>query len=221
MSSRPDKNARNRLFVEGADDFHVICSLVRGAGVAWTSTVPAIPYAPETNGDKKAIKEARVAFKSAGHPRVGLVVDADADPKARWASLKKEFDEFASAPCGLILPPQYPEAQGVIADSQDGRRLGIWIMPDGLQPGAVEGFLTSLVPQTALWTHAVDATREASTQGAAFVAKDRLKAQLRAWLAWQEAPGSPYGRAIELGYLGSSSPLAGTLVAWVRRLFDI
>lgn len=221
MSSRPDKNARNRLFVEGADDFHVLCALVRGAGVTWTSATPAIPYAPETNGDKKAIKEARVAFKSAGHPRVGLVVDADADPQARWASLKGEFEEFAQAPCGLTLPPEYPEERGVIADSQDGRRLGIWIMPDGRQPGAVEGFLTSLVPQTDLWAHAVAATRQASAQGAVFKENDRLKAQLRAWLAWQEKPGPPYGRAIELGYLGSSSPLAGTLIAWVRQLFDL
>lgn len=219
MSDRPDKSAKNRLFVEGADDFHVICALVRKAGVSWSSADHQIPFAPGTSGDRNAIKEARVAFK-AGHPRVGLVVDADIDPRSRWASLKKEFDEFTKTPCSLMLPSDYPDS-GVIADSHDGRRLGIWIMPDGKQPGAVEGLLTSLVPRTDLWTHATAATHQARTSGAVFAEKDRTKAELRAWLAWQESPGPPYGRAIDSGYLGSSSPLAVTLVAWFRQLFAI
>jgi hypothetical protein len=83
MTGRPDKSAKNRLFVEGADDFHVICALVRGAGISWTSSDPQIPFAPGTSGDRNAIKEARVAFKAGSHPRIGLVVDADADPSKR------------------------------------------------------------------------------------------------------------------------------------------
>jgi hypothetical protein len=218
MSDRPDKSARNRLFVEGADDFHVICALVKKAGVSWTRADQQIPFAPGTSGDRNAIKEARVAFK-AGHPRVGLVVDADVDPRSRWAGLKREFDEFTQAPCSLVLPSDYPDS-GVIADSQDGRRLGIWIMPDGKQSGAVEGLLASLVPRNDLWIHATESTHLARLKGALFADKDHTKAELRAWLAWQQAPGSPYGRAIELGYLGASSPLAGMLVNWFKKLFS-
>lgn len=77
MSGRPSKDSTdNRLYVEGADDFHVICALVRKAGITWTATDARIPLAPNTNGDKDALEKAAVAVKNRT-PCVGLVIDAD------------------------------------------------------------------------------------------------------------------------------------------------
>lgn len=218
MNDRPDKSAPNRLYVEGADDFHVLCALVRKTGVGWTRADLRIPYAPETNGDKNAVKQARTAVKARSHRCVGLVVDADSEPRSRWTEIRNELAEFAASPFGLELPETYP-VEGVVARGQDGRRVGVWMMPGGARSGAVEGFLTSLVPQDDLWVHAVDATTAARSRGATFADKDLSKARLRAWLAWQKAPGAPYGRAIDAGFLASTSAEADLLVRWFRELF--
>ena len=189
MNDRPDNSARNRLFVEGADDFHVVCALVRKAGVAWTKSNPQIPYAPQSNGDEDALKQARLAVRARSHPCVGLILDADDDPALRWTSVLKRLE--ALAPLGIALPATYPDDGAVVSD-KDGRRLGVWMMPGRNQRGAVEGFLASLVPQAGLWPHAVEATDTARAKGAVFADKDLLKARLRAWLAWQASPGAPY-----------------------------
>lgn len=79
-STRPSKDStRNRLYVEGADDFHVVCALVHKSGVAWSASDSRIPHAPYSD-------------------------------------------------------------DGVIVVEGD-RRVGVWMMPYGGQPGAVEAFL--------------------------------------------------------------------------------
>lgn len=212
-SDRPTQHSTlNRLYVEGADDFHVVCALVRKSGVVWTKSDPAIPHAPATNGDANALKQAVVAVKSLT-PRVGLVIDADEAPLRRWQQIRQSFGSV-----GATLPGVYA-ADGVIVDVAEQCRVGIWMMPYGGQPGAVEKFVSSLLPDSPLRQHANEATAKARELGAAFVERDSEKARLRTWLAWQKAPGAPYGRAIDEGFLGSSSVEATALVEWFRALF--
>lgn len=212
-SRRPNKaSTRNRLYVEGADDFHVVCALVRKSGVTWQASDPRIPYAPFTNGDANAIKQAVVAAKNQT-PRVGLVVDGDAAPSRRWHELRREFMRI-----GRQLPETYAP-DGVITSFVPGCRLGVWMMPYGGRPGAVEALVASLVPDSPLEQHARSATEKAREVGADFADKDLDKARLRAWLSWQRAPGAPYGRAIDAGFLRSSSSMTTALVVWFRRLF--
>ena len=86
---RPSKDStRNRLYVEGADDFHVIRALVRKPGVTWTAKDARIPFAPDTNGDASALAKAVIAAKNLD-PRVGLVIDGDAQPASRWQEIRR------------------------------------------------------------------------------------------------------------------------------------
>ncbi|MEM9454649.1 MAG: DUF3226 domain-containing protein [Myxococcota bacterium] len=212
-AGRPNRTStRNRLYVEGADDFHVVCALVRKSGISWEASDERIPFAPFTNGDANAIKQAVVAAKNQT-PRVGLVIDGDAAPKNRWHELRRRFTSI-----GLELPEIYTD-NGVVISFAGVCRLGIWMMPHGGQPGAVEALVASLVPESPLEQHARVATEQARSVGAEFADKDLQKARLRAWLSWQKAPGAPYGRAIDAGFLHSSSPMTVALVAWFRRLF--
>lgn len=211
-SERPTKDSRNRLFVEGADDFHVICALVRKSGVQWTPSDPLIPFAPNTNGHANAISQAFVAVKSLTHPRVGLVVDADTKPSQRWEQINHALKAF-----GASLPDNYDD--GAVVVLEDERRFGVWMMPHAGQPGAVEGLVESLVPDSPLKIYATNATRDARNHGAIFADKDLTKAQLRAWLAWQRDPGAPYGRAIDTGFLSGSSDAADALVRWFKKLY--
>lgn len=210
-AGRPSKDStESRLYVEGADDFHVVCALARKAGVNWSASNPEIPYAPHTNGDKSALSSAFVAIKNRT-PRVGLVIDADTDPQKRWQEICRKFATQ------IDLPGTYPTA-GFVTTIRD-QRLGVWMMPHGDEPGAVEAFLAAMIPTSPLEQHAGQATTAARGLGATFADKDLAKARLRTWLAWQKAPGAPYGRAIDLGYFLAPSPWADELVAWFRRVF--
>jgi hypothetical protein len=215
VSDRPDESAPNRLYVEGADAFHVVCALARKAGIRWTKADTRVPFAPSTNGNADAQRQALIAVKAL-HPCVGLVLDGDDAPRSRWESVRKEFGAL-----GIVLPDTCPAGGAMVGT--EGRRVGIWLMPGEGRPGAVEGLVESLVPfpLAGLWPHAVEATKAARTLGAAFADKDLAKSQLRAWLAWQAAPGAPYGRAIERGFLNAESPTARALVTWFRQLFGL
>jgi hypothetical protein len=52
-----------------------------------------------------------------------------------------------------------------------------------------------------------------------FDPKDEGKAHIHTWLAWQETPREPIGRAIRQGVPTPESALALRFVNWVRRLF--
>jgi hypothetical protein len=207
----PDSN-KSRLAVEGADDFHVVCALVMKSEPTLVALDPRVPWTPKPNGDKQAIKTAVTELKNLA-PRVGLVIDADTDPQKRWREVQRRFGKI-----GVRLPPEYP-AGGYVEDVDDERRLGIWMMPYGDQPGALEAFLATLVPDGDLKDYVDQAVTRAREIGATFADKDLEKARLRTWLAWQQTPGVPYGLAIECGFLSSSSPWADDLVTWFRRLY--
>ena len=210
---RPRKEStRNRLYVEGADDFHVVCALVRKSGVPWTAKDSHIPFAPDTNGDANALAKAVLAAKNLD-PRVGLIIDGDAQPASRWQEIRRRFH----AP-GVELPEAYSD-DGVIVSVHGDRRIGVWMMPHGGRPGAVEAFVATLISDSPLEQHANAATEQARALGASFADKDLEKARLRTWLAWQRAQGAPYGRAIDEGFLASSSPMADALVRWFHELY--
>lgn len=211
--SRPSQDStKNRLIVEGADDFHVVRALVMKSETTLTAIDPRVPWTPQPNGDRRAIQTAVTTLKNLA-PRVGLVIDADTDPQKRWGEVQRAF-----AKIGVELPPRYIES-GYVEDIDDERRLGIWMMPDGNRPGAIETFLADLVPDGPLKDHADEAVTRARELGAKFADKDREKARLRTWLAWQKNPGATYGLAIDCGFLSTSSSAADNLVGWFRRLY--
>ncbi|MCB8952025.1 MAG: hypothetical protein H6650_08430 [Ardenticatenales bacterium] len=49
-------------------------------------------------------------------------------------------------------------------------------------------------------------------------AKQRSKAFIHTWLAWQKTPGLPMGRAITAKALSDDSPLVLDFVAWLNHL---
>ena len=100
-------------------------------------------------------------------------------------------------------------------------RVGVWLMPDNEQDGALEHFLETLVAESdPLIEHARSATTQARELGARFGGNAHRKAVLHAWLAWQENPGLPYGSAIRARCFRHDSPVAGRFVAWFRRVFE-
>ncbi|MXW21548.1 MAG: hypothetical protein F4Z95_12150 [Gammaproteobacteria bacterium] len=215
---------RSSLHVEGNDDAHAIRHLLRRHGIECpikggkSPTNALEPHAPEIRcaGDKQAVLDAmQPAIQVSNGRSVGFVLDADAEPQDRWRSVCAQLSEL-----GMKLPKDIP-SEGFVDEAPVFRaRVGVWLMPDNRQSGALEQFLQDLVDeQNALLPLAKTSTTNAKKKGASFPDVKRPKAVLHTWLAWQEKPGLPYGTAIRAKYFQHDSPAAQAFVGWYRNVF--
>jgi len=151
--------------------------------------------------------------KGPGH--YGLILDADAtDGKRvadRWGSLSK-------LDIGL---PDAPPTAGWVNEPRNGLRVGVWLMPDNENEGALERFLTGLVPEGSSWNYAEQVVEVARRDHhAEFAERHTAKARLHTWLAWRREPGRPYGRAIAAGDFDvTRTDLPRRFVDWMIRLY--
>ena len=204
-----------RLLVEGPDDKHAIIHLMTRHGINWDSLESLLPYVDDCGGIDPLVESLGVFAKS-GYKRLGVVVDANADIRARWHRIKSAFEKNST-----ISLPQKPNGDGtVIPGMTPDSKVGVWLMPDNQSQGQLEDLLSKLIEaQDACWPHACEATRHAKKLGAKFPDKDFSKANVYTWLAWQETPGLPFGTAIKAKYFAADSPEALKFVDWFKRLF--
>lgn len=214
-----------KLFVEGSDDRHVIVSVIRALRPELKSVWDR-GFDIDASNDSKALSRFHTALLGATGA-YGLVLDADVDPRknlaARWRSVQQILQKAG------VTAPEVPPRDGWLgqvgpstARSGLGPRIGVWLMPNNEDDGALEAFIEPLVPAAdASWAYAGQVTGEARRAHAApFPDKYVRKARLHTWLAWREEPGRPYGRAIDCGDLQPhANPVAQRFVAWFSALF--
>lgn len=217
--SVPDPE-RSVLIVEGKDDEHAILHLLRrhDLGYGQADPPPPLPIPRASEGGKDNLLAVVSTFvRSSTGRSAGFVLDANSRPTDRWKSIASHLGEV-----GVDAPDRIP-ADGFVGQSHEYKtRVGVWLMPDNQQTGALENFLASLVGTgDRLLTHARDSTDRATKLGAKFAPKDTPKAVVHAWLAWHEKPGLPYGTAVRAKYFRHDAPAATAFVAWFRRLYDV
>lgn len=197
------------LIVEGKDDLHTIVHLIGEFGGLPEEQLPLVISA---GGVENLLRRMPTYIKSV--PLLGLVVDADEDPRARWLQLRQRLVSQ-----GLSCPEQADPAGTVTHGIQAGWQVGVWMMPDNQGAGAIEGFLETLVPQhqNAIYSHACTSTDRARELGAPF--RHIGKARIHTWLAWQEFPGLPYGSALKARTFDASGELAQRFVTWTQALY--
>ena len=206
-------NQRSHLHIEGKDDYHALFHLL--ATRQLNTTAPWFPEIKETGGVDRLIDSVDIAIKFGTGHAVGFVLDANASPNDRWRAVSSRL-----ASVGLTPPAALPAAGYIDFCEPFQTRTGVWLMPDNRREGALEDFLIDLInPADPLRSHARDATVQAQVMGAGFPANARRKAELRAWLAWCEKPGLPYGSALRAGYFHHDSPDSEAFVTWFRELF--
>lgn len=205
------------LIVEGPDDGVVVNALVRrrlGHDLA-RKDQRIVKSAEGITNAIDLFKKAAARVQPNG--RVGLLVDRDGlDNKPdRWIEVRAALAQLE------FSPPELPPSQGwSMAGPNAGSKVGVWLMPDNVQPGDLEHFLESLLPQDRkLWDFAGAATTDARRHAATYREKDLRKAHVHAWLSWLDAPGGGYGIAIERRDLHDTSPAANAFLAWFQRLF--
>jgi hypothetical protein len=207
------------LLVEGDDDLHSLAHLLIRKGInydakPWPALYPEIAVAGDV---AKLMKAIRLAVSVANGRSVGFVLDADADLMNRWGEVRRELLKVG------IDAPTAPVPTGFIGHSDRYQaRVGVWLMPDNERDGSLEDFLKTLIADgDSLIEHASTTTDSASRLGAKFRPIDRTKAVIHAWLAWQEDPGRPYGKAIRYRYFSCDSVVAESFVTWFRSLYGI
>ncbi len=207
------------LLVEGDEDRRVIPQLIEANGVNWKSKYNPVVYIDACGGYEKLVKPDVIPtqLKASGLSTLGIMIDADDNPLARWQSIRN-----ASLKSIPDLPDILPE-DGLIHSTSDGIKFGIWMMPDNQMRGMLETFLTYMIPtgNEALWQFAQDTVKEAKKKGAVFTEPHFDKANIYTWLAWQDPPGRQLHQAIMQRILNPKHPDAQRFVTWFKNLYDL
>jgi hypothetical protein len=204
------------LIVEGKDDQYSVVSLMK-AHLPWPDDAHPI-HLEDGNGVNEILKDGylTVHLKSRTTMVLGIMLDADKKPKDRYKALRN-----ICLPYFPSMPRSIP-ATGLIT-KDNGKQLGIWIMPDNISPGILETFLSFLIPtkHTVVWQQAVNAVATARASGAPCRDVHLPKAELYTWLAWQDPPSLSAGQALTKKVLDPRATSAAAFVAWIRQLYSI
>jgi len=220
-----EERIRSRLLVEGIDDLHVCYHLLKYHSIMVLEKKVSEDYMVDVWGKIEILPQGGVenlllAIKTELFRKnlrhLGILVDADEDVASRWQSLRNILGM-----CGYGAIPTIPDPKGTIVQQDSQPTVGIWIMPDNQLPGMLEDFCRLLVPDNdLLWEIAAGAVQQAIEQDRRFPELHITKAELHAWLAFQEVPGRPIGQAITKKYLDPEAPHAHHFIQWIRLLFE-
>jgi hypothetical protein len=202
---------RMLMLVEGPNDEHVLYNLC-----SKNQFLPLFPVEAE-GSVSELLKDLPLRLKAGDVDRLGIIVDTDKNISSRWSQLKSILER-----AGYQAVPSQAVSDGSIIDPPDTLhpRVGIWIMPDNTRLGALEDFLFDLVPPgNALWQRAATAVDDIPAEERLFKVQHRNKAHIHTWLAWQEEPAIPLGKAIGRGILQPTNPLVVLFLAWLKRLY--
>lgn len=200
------------LLVEGNNDCHLVMGLCKKQNVTENFSIQGC------NGIDKALKILNSLIARPDPPEViGAVLDADKSIMTQWNRIQKKLQD-----CDDNFP-QNPMVNGTIIQGyQNKPKLGFWLMPNNIDAGIVEDFCIELVPQNRQDTFrfAQECVAEAKNRKLTdFKDQDYSKAELCTYLAWQDKPGFPPGKAIGTKKLNADAELAKHFTDWLKQLF--
>ncbi len=212
------ESTKRRLLVEGQNDLFAITHLVNRRFADQRCTVSAAResvHVQQHGGIENLLKEGVIDGAAKTYERLGIVVDSDGDVQARWQQVAHRL-----AKAGITVPDKAASGGVVVPGAKASAKVGVWLMPDNISPGALEIFLQALVnPGDPLWPIADVSTTKAENTDRRFAVNDGMKARLHTWLAWQPNPDAGIGPAIDKGFLDPMSSAADTFVAWFEQTF--
>ena len=208
-----------RLVVEGFEDLYSVVGVMR-AYVSWPERAEDAPVWIDLGRSADEILNSTylgVLLKSPTIQRLGIMIDANSKANLRYRSIYTTCSgQFPLMP--TELPPD-----GMVVKNEQGRRLGVWIMPNSASNGALEDFLIELIPVAAkpLFEHASESVDKARKLGAPFRNVHFDKARLYTWLAVQNPPSQNPRSALYSKALDPTLPAAQRFAKWFRHLYDL
>ena len=198
-----------RLLLEGRDDKHVVQKLLYHHNLH-----EDFDDFKDKEGIEKLLATLAEEIEATDVERLGIVIDADVDLSKQWARLTRILIR-----CGFKDLPSTPDPNGTIIVSEDGKRIGIWIMPNNVLKGALEDFVAELITDgDVLWPRAQNNVNDIPPPDRRFKPAHLSKAHIHTWLAWQEEPGTKMGEAFTKRYLDPLLPQGQAFINWIRRL---
>ena len=193
------------LIVEGINDFHVTTHIwLRYANADLSE------YISVKGGIDKLLPAIEGEIKTPGRRALGIIVDADDDLSARWASIAYRL--------GMenVQVPSAPDPDGTIIEGSP--RVGIWLMPDNASAGELEDFISDMIPANdPVWPLSADYIDGIPAAHKKFSANKETRAKVHAWLAARENP-RPMGLAIRARDLEIGGALCQRFVRWLDNL---
>ena len=211
------------LIVEGKNEELLIPELIEKAGVYWGTKDESAKWPAkivQTGGIDTILEPGFIEaqLNTPGLKTLGILVDANSDPKKRWKIISQNASKSFSQ-----LPPELP-ATGLVMQNEEGLRFGVWLMPNNVLPGMSETFLTGIAQESnaGLWkltqTYCADAK---SLHQAPYHDAHLDKALIHAWLSVQDPPGDQMHRAVRSKILNAKSSYAAPFIVWFRNLFQV
>ncbi|MBF0610772.1 MAG: hypothetical protein HQL55_06575 [Magnetococcales bacterium] len=143
---------------------------------------------------------------------MAIILDSDKEEKAA-------FDSICQNLANRGLPA--PTAVGEIAEN-DGKRIGIYLMPGAGNQGALEELLLDCISNT----HPLDCIapywqclESLAGEEQIKLPKNRMKFKLRTLLAAMEEDTRSIGQAMDKGYIDVNHPNLDPLRTFLRKLF--
>lgn len=198
----------NVLLVEGRDDRHVVLHICQRR--AYES-----PCISDKNDVDQLLASISAEMKVSDRKAVGILVDANDNPIARWTSIKNRLLKVG------ITIPEAPDPNGtIIEDTEDLPRVGIWMMPDNVSQGYLEHFVEKMIPaDDPVWPLSQKYIEGIPEEHRRFKERHNQKAKIHAWLAAREKPGLFMGQAIGAKELHTSGELVIKFTSWLQELF--
>jgi hypothetical protein len=206
------------LIVEGPGDQHVIWALCGQYQLPQTFEVS---LAGKNTGKEAVLADFPVQLKNNKWKTVAIVIDADQDTAASWQAVYSRLIAAGYTKVKNDLPQS-----GLILESEESTdlvlpRFGAWLMPNNQTTGILEDFIRQLIPANDPLKPEADRILNEieSAKIQRYAAKDRAKAFIHTWLAWQESPGRPMGQTITAKVLEKDAPIAASFTHWLTELF--
>lgn len=194
------------LLVEGESDKHVIQHLV-----SRVESPPCFSICVKKGVDK-LLDSLGPELKVSGRKILGIVVDANDNPHARWDEIRQRLRSE-----GIKLPRK-PDQAGTIIRNRI--RVGIWMMPDNGNHGELEDFVEELIPSSdPCWQRARDYIESIPETERKFPKSKTAKARVGVWFATRRRPGM-IREAFRIGDLSPSTRKALKLTSWLKELYS-
>jgi hypothetical protein len=219
-------------FVEGVDDISTIAGLLNRHGHDTMQGQQHL-YMRALGSLDELLDAIQDTIKAERTTPCGFVLDIDIEIKHRWQAVanRLRFDSDPTTELEAVVDPVCP-ANGYIGKVKGyPYPFGVWLMPDCVSDRKkLEDLIATLIPaDDPLKSHAQGSTDEAARLVDAanadaklwdrFSDPDKIKAQVRTWLAWQREPGAAFGAAINSHIMRHDSAEAMAFLDWLSRLY--
>lgn len=204
-------NSTKVLLVEGPEDCYIINKFCKNNTIKENS----FDFC-KCGNDSQVLEKLGAILKESYSSMVevvGVILDADNDIQERYNQIKLKLNKYKT------LPKTLPK-DGLVITETDLPKLGIWIMPNNQDNGALEEFYLELA--TNIDTDFIDKViTEAETKGlTSFKSQHRNKAIMHTYFAWQDKPNAPLYSAVNKIALNNNHEIAKNFKNWLEKLFN-